>query len=298
MALYAFDGTGNKDEDQDERDSNVVKFFNAYTDTKKNDDPERKKAACTRRASGRAPGRSSAAGRLRRSGSAAIGASGRRSSGSRTTSTPGMGSSTSWASAGARRWRCRSRTRSTQSCPTWRSASSASSIWWHSSACRAVTSTPATSCRCPITSSAAATRWRWTSRESCFPYPALRQGRQPRRPARRSMVPRRSLRYRRRQRQPGPELDCPPLDVHERGAHRPADPPGRDRQEPAGPRTAATDRRPQTRSGVGAEVFANDTLHSSVVLGPGVGGRPHNDPKIVLARIDDEGRTVRQRSCN
>ena len=47
MALYAFDGTGNKDEDQDERDSNVVRFFNAYTDTKKNDDPERKKAACT-----------------------------------------------------------------------------------------------------------------------------------------------------------------------------------------------------------------------------------------------------------
>ena len=39
MALYAFDGTGNKDEDQDERDSNVVRFFNAYSDTKKNDDP-------------------------------------------------------------------------------------------------------------------------------------------------------------------------------------------------------------------------------------------------------------------
>ena len=37
--------------------------------------------------------------------------------------------------------------------------------------CRAITSTPATSCRCPITSSAAAMRWRWTSRGSCFPLP-------------------------------------------------------------------------------------------------------------------------------
>src|SRR5688572_30936625 len=40
MALYAFDGTGNKDEDGYERDSNVVKFFNAYIDPKKNDDPD------------------------------------------------------------------------------------------------------------------------------------------------------------------------------------------------------------------------------------------------------------------
>jgi uncharacterized protein (DUF2235 family) len=39
MALYAFDGTGNKDEDRDERDSNVVRFFNAYVDAKKNDEP-------------------------------------------------------------------------------------------------------------------------------------------------------------------------------------------------------------------------------------------------------------------
>jgi uncharacterized protein (DUF2235 family) len=40
--------------------------------------------------------------------------------------------------------------------------------------------------------------------------------------------------------------------------------------------------------------LAKDCLHSSVVLGPGAGGRRHNDPTIVLARIDDEGRTVTQ----
>ena len=38
--------------------------------------------------------------------------------------------------------------------------------------------------------------------------------------------------------------------------------------------------------------FANDSLHSSVVLGPGIGGRPHNDPRFVLARIDDDGKLV------
>jgi uncharacterized protein (DUF2235 family) len=40
--------------------------------------------------------------------------------------------------------------------------------------------------------------------------------------------------------------------------------------------------------------FANDCLHSSVVIGPDIGGPRHNNPRIVLARIDDEGRTVTQ----
>jgi uncharacterized protein (DUF2235 family) len=40
MALYAFDGTGNEDEQDDARDSNVVDFFSAYIDPKKNDDPD------------------------------------------------------------------------------------------------------------------------------------------------------------------------------------------------------------------------------------------------------------------
>jgi uncharacterized protein (DUF2235 family) len=40
MALYAFDGTGNEDQERDEKDSNVVPFFNAYVDPKKNVDPE------------------------------------------------------------------------------------------------------------------------------------------------------------------------------------------------------------------------------------------------------------------
>jgi uncharacterized protein (DUF2235 family) len=40
MALYAFDGTGNENQDVDERDSNVVDFFEAYIDPKKNDDPD------------------------------------------------------------------------------------------------------------------------------------------------------------------------------------------------------------------------------------------------------------------
>jgi uncharacterized protein (DUF2235 family) len=40
MALYAFDGTGNEDQELEERDSNVVDFFEAYIDPKKNDDPK------------------------------------------------------------------------------------------------------------------------------------------------------------------------------------------------------------------------------------------------------------------
>ena len=39
MALYAFDGTGNEDEDGTQFDSNVLDFFNAYDDPRKNMDP-------------------------------------------------------------------------------------------------------------------------------------------------------------------------------------------------------------------------------------------------------------------
>ena len=39
MALYAFDGTGNDDRDGDELDSNVLDFFRAYQDPLRNDDP-------------------------------------------------------------------------------------------------------------------------------------------------------------------------------------------------------------------------------------------------------------------
>lgn len=40
MALYAFDGTGNEDQEDAARDSNVVDFFSAYVDPKKNEDPD------------------------------------------------------------------------------------------------------------------------------------------------------------------------------------------------------------------------------------------------------------------
>ena len=41
MALYAFDGTGNQDQTESVRDSNVVDFFSAYIDPNKNDDPKK-----------------------------------------------------------------------------------------------------------------------------------------------------------------------------------------------------------------------------------------------------------------
>ena len=47
MALYAFDGTGNEDQDRDDRDSNVIDFFSAYIDPNKNTDPDLSSAACT-----------------------------------------------------------------------------------------------------------------------------------------------------------------------------------------------------------------------------------------------------------
>jgi uncharacterized protein (DUF2235 family) len=40
MALYAFDGTGNEDQEDETRDTNVVKFFVAYDDPAKNADPD------------------------------------------------------------------------------------------------------------------------------------------------------------------------------------------------------------------------------------------------------------------
>jgi hypothetical protein len=40
--------------------------------------------------------------------------------------------------------------------------------------------------------------------------------------------------------------------------------------------------------------FANDCLHTSVMLVPGVPGRPHNNPTIALTRLDDEGNIVEQ----
>ena len=42
MALYAFDGTGNEDQEDATRDSNVVDFFSAYVDANKNDDTSKK----------------------------------------------------------------------------------------------------------------------------------------------------------------------------------------------------------------------------------------------------------------
>ena len=41
MALYVFDGTGQEDREGLERDSNACKFFNAYEDPDKNDDPDK-----------------------------------------------------------------------------------------------------------------------------------------------------------------------------------------------------------------------------------------------------------------
>jgi uncharacterized protein (DUF2235 family) len=45
MALYAFDGTGNEDRDEDTLDSNVCDFFQAYEDPLKNDDPGKERGS-------------------------------------------------------------------------------------------------------------------------------------------------------------------------------------------------------------------------------------------------------------
>src|SRR5688572_13529207 len=45
MALYAFDGTGNEDRDDDQFDSNVCDFFQAYEDPLKNDDPGKERGS-------------------------------------------------------------------------------------------------------------------------------------------------------------------------------------------------------------------------------------------------------------
>ena len=45
MALYAFDGTGNEDEDDNDLDSNVLDFFNAYDDPLQNMDPKEERGS-------------------------------------------------------------------------------------------------------------------------------------------------------------------------------------------------------------------------------------------------------------
>ncbi len=45
MALYAFDGTGNEDQDGDVRDTNPLDFFNAYEDPAKNHDTDQKRGS-------------------------------------------------------------------------------------------------------------------------------------------------------------------------------------------------------------------------------------------------------------
>jgi uncharacterized protein (DUF2235 family) len=45
MALYAFDGTGNEDQGDATRDSNVCDFFTAYEDPLKNDDPSKERGS-------------------------------------------------------------------------------------------------------------------------------------------------------------------------------------------------------------------------------------------------------------
>src|SRR5262245_4979994 len=45
MALYAFDGTGNEDREDDAFDSNVSNFFHGYDDSLRNDDPSRERGS-------------------------------------------------------------------------------------------------------------------------------------------------------------------------------------------------------------------------------------------------------------
>ena len=45
MALYAFDGTGNEDQEDATRDSNVCDFFTAYEDPLKNDDTSKERGS-------------------------------------------------------------------------------------------------------------------------------------------------------------------------------------------------------------------------------------------------------------
>ena len=39
-------------------------------------------------------------------------------------------------------------------------------------------------------------------------------------------------------------------------------------------------------------IFDSDLLHASVLLTPGIDGRPHNNPRVALSRIDDDGQIV------
>ena len=105
MALYAFDGTGNEDLDRhSRRDSNVLDFFRAYDGGPRNDDPSLKVGSLYLKGIGtRARSVSWGTTPPKRSASGGIAGCARPSTGSRTTSRSATPSSTSSASAGAPR---------------------------------------------------------------------------------------------------------------------------------------------------------------------------------------------------
>ena len=110
------------------------------------------------------------------------------------------------------------------------------------------------------------------------------------RPPARSLVSRCARRRRRRQRESRSQLDFVELVVRERAPRRPPHQPTVNGRELRRQQVASADQPTRCRCRTTAERSCRPIcLHASVRLDPGVVGRPHNNPRIPLARIDDVG---------
>ncbi len=245
MALYAFDGTGNEDQERDELDSNVVDFFNAYVDPKKNADPDEKEGSLylkgigtrARTIFGRNPAEAFGIGGHRRIRQAMERLENNLDAGDEIVDVIGFSRGAALSMSFANEIASKLPGVEIRFVGVFDVVAQFGLPGQHINAGHVV-SLPANVKCC---------RHAMAMDESRALFPLTRlcgRGRRARRAPRGAVVPRCPFRHRRRQRQPRPELDRAELDVPERAARGAADSTGGDRPEPAGSRAAAADQPP------------------------------------------------------
>jgi uncharacterized protein (DUF2235 family) len=295
MALYAFDGTGNKDEDQDERDSNVVKFFNAYADTKKNDDPGEEEGSLyakgigtrARTFFGRGPAEAFGIGGHRRVRQAIDRLENNLDAGDRIVDIVGFSRGAALALSFANEIDSKLPGVEIRFVGVFDLVAQFGVPGRHINAGHVVSLPDNVKC----------CRHAMAMDESRKLFPLTRLCAKDGSHDDRLVEAwfrgvhsdigggngNRGLNW--------IALHWMFMNAVRTGLPIPQDAIDKNLQDRGQPRQIGDHKFDLELE---RRYFANDTLHSSVVLGPGVGGRPHNDPNIVLARIDDEGRTVGQ----
>ena len=293
MALYAFDGTGNEDEERDDarqQRRRLLQRLHRSEEERRSGQGDRQPVHEGHRHVG--PRRFFGTGRRRRSGSADTGGSDRRWNGSRTTSTPattnvdivGFSRGAAIAMSFANEIASKLPDVEIRFVGVFDVVAQFGLPGRHINAGHVVSLPRNVKC----------CRHAMAMDESRALFPLTRlcdKDGSARRSARRVVVPRRAFRHRRRQRQSRPQLDRAELDVHERAARRAAD--SRRGRSTGTCRIAACRSRSaitrSTRKSSGSS-SPTDCLHSSVVLGSASPDGRTTIRRSSLTRINDEGR--------